>query len=84
LGKTEGSEIAVQAFVDAGIDINVPSITGDPLLHYAITMRFANMVPVLISGGADMTSKDLNGRTPLQLARESGDAEIIEALRKKY
>lgn len=82
LGKKEGSEMALQAFVDAGVDVNFPSITGDPLLHYAISQKFSHLIPILIAGGADLTSKDLNGRVPLQLAREIGDREIIELLQE--
>lgn len=82
LGRNEGSDKALQAFVDAGVDLNVPGTTGDPLLHYAISGKFSHLVRILISGGADMASKDLDGRTPLQLAREVGDREIIELLRE--
>ena len=40
------------------------------------------MVEFLLSHGADLTIKNKDGLTPLELAKQKGDKEIIELLQK--
>jgi ankyrin repeat protein len=49
-------------------------------LHLAITMNNSNMVRILIQKGADVTLKTADGTTPLQLALEKGNRDIIQAI----
>jgi ankyrin repeat protein len=51
-------------------------------LHCAILHGRKEMVKLLISIGANITIKDKSGKTPLDLAEESGDQDLVELFRK--
>jgi hypothetical protein len=57
------------------------------VLHFAILqwnclVRFGNtdIIQLLIDHGADLNARDHNGRTPLDMAREIGNQELIQIL----
>lgn len=56
-----------QKLIDGGANINKQSAFGTAI-HHAIRYGFADMVELLIKAGADLTQKDIDRRTPLQLA----------------
>ena len=54
---------------------------GSPL-HRAIRNDKYDMLRLLLKRGADVNLQDVRGRTPLSLARERGDYELVERLRE--
>ena len=71
--------INVRFFYGLGKDIN-RVITTTPLLIIALENDHIDMVKLLISGGIDLTKKDMKGRTAVSYAKEHGQAEAVEAL----
>ncbi len=73
----------VKALLDAGADAN-PTI-GDYALHppimNAVIEGHSAVVKLLLDAGADLSLKDDKGRTPLDLAKENKNTEIIEMLK---
>jgi ankyrin repeat protein len=64
--------------IDQGNSPNLPgSVTG------AITEDTDSMVELLLTGGAPINAKDIQGNTPLHYAVERGGLTIIEELLKK-
>ena len=51
-------------------------------LHWAAERDHKSVVEMLISHGADVNTRDYDGRTALSLSKEGGHAEIVELLRK--
>lgn len=77
-----GGNIAnLEYMLSKGVDINaVCSYNGLTVLHTAVLGRFHNAARVLINRGANVNAKDVNGRTPLDLALDVGDIEIARLL----
>jgi ankyrin repeat protein len=67
--------LAHGARIDAGQGFNTP-------LHGAVLFGQTEMVTWLLDHGASVQVLDYNGKTPLQLAEDSGQAEIAGLLRK--
>jgi ankyrin repeat protein len=49
-------------------------------LHRAVLWKNKEIINLLLSHGADLTIKNKEGLTPMELARKNGDKEIIEIL----
>jgi ankyrin repeat protein len=86
----QGSEAdaieAITLCMEAGIDINAATNTGETALHVAISGRAAeSIVRFLVESGASLTAKNKQGRTPLDVAlasrRELGG--IVAYLKQK-
>lgn len=77
----EGITIAT-ALLDAGADINATNAVGESALHNAIIMKNAKMVWFLLGKGADFHLPTRDGRVPLDLAKKSGDKQIIGLIEK--
>lgn len=56
--------------------------SGTTALHQAARSGSAATVRFLLQAGADRTQVDRDGRTPAQLAKQAGHAELIELLRE--
>jgi ankyrin repeat protein len=54
--------------------------SGWTALHYAAGFGFVDLVEPLLSRGADLEARDDEGRTPLEVAVEAGQAELVEML----
>ena len=72
--------------MQAGIDINATTNAGETALHAAISGRGAeSIVRFLVESGANLSAKNKQGRTPLDVAvasrRERG--EIVAYLKQK-
>ena len=55
--------------------------SGWTALHYVAGFGFADLLEPLLERGADLKAKDDEGRTPLEVAVEAGQAEMAEMLR---
>lgn len=65
----------------AGAKLNIQQPhTGYTALHWAVTNDQASMVALLVRRGAKKSVRDLNGRTPLDMARELGSIKSIAKL----
>lgn len=62
-------------------DVNVQESQGKwSALHAAILNKHADIVKLLLANGADISAKNIFDMTPLQSAREIGDAKIVKLL----
>jgi ankyrin repeat protein len=60
---------AIKLCVEAGLDINATTTTGDTALHSAISGRASEViVRYLVENGANLQAKNKQGRTPLDVA----------------
>ena len=70
--------------IDEGADVDKKNKAGWTALHYAAVANAAEVVEVLIDGGADFHAKDIAlGQTPLHYAANWGSVEAARALLKK-
>jgi ankyrin repeat protein len=68
-GSEEDAIEAITLCMKAGIDINAATNTGETALHAAISGRGAeSIVRFLVESGANLTAKNKQGRTPLDVA----------------
>jgi len=85
-GSEQEAIEAIKLCLQAGIDINAATNTGETALHAAISGRGAeSIVHFLVENGANLNAKNKQGRTPLDVAiasrRERGD--IVAFLKQK-
>jgi len=73
-------EIA-ELLIDNGADVNVKhGLSGETPLHYAAYKGHKEIVELLIAKGADLNARDVDGFTPVDLAK--GHPGIADMLRK--
>ena len=79
-----GHEKLVRLLISKGADVNVQEDQGFRAtpLHHAVHRDHRDIVEILLAHGADIDIKDRNGRTPLDMAKRRGNAEIVEILTK--
>jgi ankyrin repeat protein len=85
-GTDQDAIEAIKLCMEAGLDINATTNTGETALHAAITGRGSeSIVRFLVESGANLNAKNKQGRTPLDVAissrRERGD--IVAFLKQK-
>ncbi|VDI26531.1 Hypothetical predicted protein [Mytilus galloprovincialis] len=56
----------------------------DELIFENLSVNHCKVIQLLLENGADINIADLRGRSPLSVARESGDRGLIEMLQKKH
>ena len=66
----------VKSLLDAGVDVNVKTGTGDTPLSYAATDGYMSIAEMLITKGADVNMKNNAGQSILHLACKRGNKEI--------
>ena len=73
----------IALLLEAGANPNIPCIFFDSntLLQQAATRGHADIVKLLIDYGAEIEVSDKNGKTPLYLAEESGNEEVVQILK---
>ena len=71
--KEGSAHVVQQSIASATVDRQTP-------LRLAVTQQDVHTVRMLVRYGADVGAEDNDGRTPLQIARESGNAAVIRAL----
>lgn len=69
----------IQLLLKAGADVNGEDPSGVSILHVA-AMRSPQAVRLLLTAGANINKVDKEGRTPLKLATEAGNTEIVRIL----
>ncbi len=65
---------AVDAALDAGVDVNARGARGETALHLAVSRRLDEAVALLAERGAELDARNERGETPLDLALAAGDA----------
>jgi len=74
---------AAVVLLDAGADVHAVSrnsLKNTPL-HAATAGKHSDVALLLIERGADPAALDAGGYTPLQIARENGLTDVVQALR---
>jgi len=79
LASESGDADKVRALLKAGVSPDATRNTGATALSYAVMGRHLEVVKVLLEARAD-PNRDTAGMTPLFLASENGDVEIVKAL----
>ena len=80
--SASGNRELVEWLLSNGLDANAKNDSGEMALHRATNFGFAGVVESLVSHGADVYATDNKGKTPLLLAMESGNGEIVNMLRR--
>ena len=83
-----GNDSLCEFLIDRGIDLN---LRAHPLsyalartpLHFAADKGHLAFVRLLLDHGADVSAKDRDGRTSLDLAEAAGKKEVAEILREQ-
>ncbi|KAJ3506705.1 hypothetical protein NLJ89_g6721 [Agrocybe chaxingu] len=78
----KGNLATAKYLLDHGAHVNDPGNWTQPSfpLHVAVKYGHEEMVKLLLSSGADLGLLDGSGRTPLDIARERNDTQIIGVL----
>ena len=77
----DGYLAGVQAYLDAGVDINARDQNGSTPLHWAALEGHNEIAKLLINKGADVNVEDNTGNTPLDLAIRYERSDIADLLR---
>ncbi|KAL3676271.1 hypothetical protein R1sor_026219 [Riccia sorocarpa] len=77
---SEGNRVLLQKFLDYGVDVNVRSSEGQTALHVVVKENQKRTVEFLLLKGADPNTPDLEGVTPLALARQQNFEELENIL----
>ena len=62
------------------VDVNTKSISGRPPIFWAAAEGNKNIVKLLLTAGADRTLEDIDGKTPLSVAKKNGHDKIAKML----
>lgn len=74
------AEAIAFAIIGNGIAPNLKTTDGDSILHCAARAGYPRTVRLLLQKGADASEKNAAGKSPVDLARESGHAEAVTLL----
>ncbi|MDR2213640.1 MAG: ankyrin repeat domain-containing protein [Pseudomonadales bacterium] len=75
-----GENGAALRALEAGADVNAPSVDGTRALHWAVYRKDLALVQALLDAGADPNLSNDYGATPMSVASEHGDYAIMQAL----
>ena len=80
----------IQLLVSSGIGINSQDNDGNTALHYLFNKVLANKLYIpmckeiakpLLEAGADPRIRNNAGKSPMDLARESGEDELVDLMK---
>ncbi len=75
-----GDKQAVRELVRQKADVNAPQADGTTALHWAVQANDLEMADLLIQAGAKVSTANVAGAKPLQLAAVNGSSAMIERL----
>ena len=67
--------IAIQ-LLDKGAFLDWPDVRGNTALHYAVMNNNKILIELFVKRGADLSLKNTDGKTALDLAKETGEEDI--------
>jgi ankyrin repeat protein len=71
----------VTKFLEEGADPNfVEDSDNLTPLHFAVVYNAKNVIPLLIEAGANLNAKNYDGLTPLEIALELKNEEMVDLL----
>jgi ankyrin repeat protein len=79
----EANMVALNLFLEAGMDVNVKDVYGGTALRYASYNGHVDAVKTLIDRGAEINVQDTDGFTPLRYAAIRGHLDVVKALVEK-
>ena len=80
----DGDLAGVQAYLDAGVDINARDENGSTPLHWAALEGHKDIVELLINRGAEVNAtSEIGGWTPLHMAASKNHIQVVSFLIKK-
>lgn len=80
-----GDKASAEAELKKGADINWKStLEGNTSLHAAVTEEQTELLKFLLEKGADASIKNNDGKTPLALAKETGNEAAIKILKETH
>lgn len=82
LGHLDIVRYLINSLAMSPFDVNVRDGEGQTVLHYAVSCSHLDTVKFLVSVGGELTLKDEEGMTPLDLVDE-GDCDMRVALMKR-
>ncbi|XP_059175790.1 leucine-rich repeat serine/threonine-protein kinase 1-like isoform X2 [Physella acuta] len=83
---SNGSVQCLELLLDNGADINIPAgarCHNMTPLHEAVLDSKLDALAILLARGADMTSMDVSGKTPLALAKYMKNREAIDIIERE-
>ena len=84
LAIVNGDLESTEAELKKGVDINWKSLLeGNTALHVAVSEKQNELLKFLLEKGADASLKNNEGKTPLDVAKETGNAEAEKLLTGK-
>lgn len=66
--------------LDNGLNPNVQDHIGNTLLHYAVSWKLPQYIPMLIDAGAKLNTKNRFGHAPLHFCHEHTNIDCIKLL----
>jgi ankyrin repeat protein len=73
---------AVRSLLQRKADVNAPQIDGTTALHWAVRLDDFETAELLVRAGANVSTANRIGATPMQLAALNGHAAMVEMLIK--
>ncbi len=73
----------VKSFLDRGMNPNVTDDDGRTALFITVRHQYVDMVKLLLNAKADPNIKDFYDDSPLKIAKELGNKELIDLLIQK-
>ena len=83
MAAAEGESECAAMLLENGCPVNHKNSEGKTALHQACSYEDADCVRLLLGAGASADVKDNDGASPISIAKELADGEILEALTGK-